>query len=179
MITRTNDGIIRFEETGVEAYPLYILPASDQIMVLEWRNHLNVRKWMYNNQPIGLEEHLAYIKGLASDNKNSSWLIKSDGKYVGIASLHRLDVYHRHGFLGIYGCPDSVVNGRGDILMYVIKKIAKDVLGLHTLKLEVFEDNEHAINYYEKHGFVREGVLREFVRVGGEYKDVFIYGCLV
>ncbi|MDW8097566.1 MAG: GNAT family N-acetyltransferase, partial [Aquificaceae bacterium] len=54
--------------------------------------------------------------------------------------------------------------------------LAFEVAKLHTLKLEVIEDNERAISFYKRMGFVEEGRLREFVFKEGRWKDVIVMG---
>ena len=38
---------------------------EEKKMILEWRNHQAIRKWMYNQEAISLVEHLNYIKSLS------------------------------------------------------------------------------------------------------------------
>ena len=44
--------------------------------------------------------------------------------------------------------------------------------GLHRVYLRALADNAQAISSYEKAGFVREGYLRDDVRIEGEYRDI-------
>ncbi len=51
-------------------------------------------------------------------------------------------------------------------------------LNLHRVQLTVFEYNERAIALYERLGFVREGVCREFMQRDGRRYDMYLYGLL-
>ena len=51
-------------------------------------------------------------------------------------------------------------------------------LNLHRVQLTVFAYNERAIALYEKLGFVREGVYREFMACDGVRYDMYLYGLL-
>ena len=51
-------------------------------------------------------------------------------------------------------------------------------LGLHRLQLTVFSYNHRAIALYEKCGFKREGVFREYIRRDGQRYDMYLYGLL-
>ncbi|PKO21452.1 MAG: GNAT family N-acetyltransferase [Chloroflexi bacterium HGW-Chloroflexi-1] len=51
-------------------------------------------------------------------------------------------------------------------------------LNLHRLQLTVFEYNARAIALYEKLGFRREGVYREFMQRDGQRYDMYLYGLL-
>ena len=46
------------------------------------------------------------------------------------------------------------------------------------MQLTVFAYNERAIALYEKLGFVREGVYREFLARDGVRYDMYLYGLL-
>jgi len=51
-------------------------------------------------------------------------------------------------------------------------------LNLHRVQLTVFEYNERAIALYEKLGFRREGVYREFMQREGRRYGMYLYGLL-
>ena len=40
------------------------LKLEEKEMILKWRNHPEIRKWMYNQDEIKLEEHLSFIESL-------------------------------------------------------------------------------------------------------------------
>jgi len=56
--------------------------------------------------------------------------------------------------------------------------MASNIFGLHSLKLEVIEDNKKAIEFYKKKGFEEEGRLREFVLKHGKWLGVIIMGII-
>jgi RimJ/RimL family protein N-acetyltransferase len=51
-------------------------------------------------------------------------------------------------------------------------------LNFHRIYLTVLEYNEPAIKLYEKLGFKREGVHREFIHRDGKRYDMYLYGIL-
>jgi RimJ/RimL family protein N-acetyltransferase len=52
-------------------------------------------------------------------------------------------------------------------------------LGLHRVQAFIHPDNGASIGLVEKLGFRREGLLRESLRVGGEWRSEVLYGLLV
>ena len=54
--------------------------------------------------------------------------------------------------------------GYGRSAVEAIKQYCFEVLGVHRLWLDVFEENIRAQSLYQSAGFVKEGVLRECVR---------------
>jgi RimJ/RimL family protein N-acetyltransferase len=49
---------------------------------------------------------------------------------------------------------------------------------MHRLNLTVFSYNTRAIRLYERLGFVKEGVQREFLQRDGQRHDMIFYGLL-
>jgi len=63
--------------------------------------------------------------------------------------------------------------------MQLALQFAFNELNLHRLQLTVFSYNDRAIALYEKLGFQREGVYREFLQRDGERHDMYLYGLLL
>ena len=55
---------------------------------------------------------------------------------------------------------------------------AFDELNLHRVTATVFSNNERSIALFEKLGFRREGVYREFLQRDGRRYDMYLYGLL-
>lgn len=68
--------------------------------------------------------------------------------------------------------------GYGSEAMRLLLDFAFGELNLHRVQLTVFAYNERAIHLYEKLGFVREGIYREFLHRDGTRYDMYLYGLL-
>ena len=80
----------------------------------------------------------------------------------------------RHvGSIGMAVHDDFAGRGLGDALMRALLELADNWLALRRVELTVFVDNERAIRLYERHGFVREGVLKDYAFRAGRYEDAF------
>jgi putative acetyltransferase len=66
--------------------------------------------------------------------------------------------------------------GVGTALMKAAIDLADNWLNLHRLELEVYVDNEAAIQLYRRFGFTAEGTLVDWSFRDGEYVDVFVMG---
>ena len=150
------------------------LSDDEKKLVLTWRNHESIRKWMYTDRIITPTEHDGFIKTLKSNNKDYYWLIENNDIYSGVIYLNKVSLKNKNAYIGIYSNPK--IKGAGKWLMDTLLKLAFDVTGLHTLKLEVLEDNLKAINFYKKSGFAEEGRLKEFILKDNIKKDVIIMG---
>ncbi|MEM9917150.1 MAG: UDP-4-amino-4,6-dideoxy-N-acetyl-beta-L-altrosamine N-acetyltransferase [Bacteroidota bacterium] len=90
------------------------LDAAQSQMILHWRNHPNVRRWLFNQQPISTEEHQQFLKRLQQDDRRKYWLLCVDGKELGVLNLHQLPTGRMEW--GFHLNPHEM--GRGIDLMY-------------------------------------------------------------
>lgn len=157
----------------------FVTLSSEEIeFVRSFRNHNEIRKWMYSDDIIPLQDHINFINSLKENDRNYYWLVKMEEKYIGVISLSRIDFKHRNAYLGIYANPFLVSRGKGKLLIKCIKKLAFDYANLHTLKIEVMDTNEKAINFYKKVGFSDEGRLKEFLYRNGNWHDMVVMGII-
>jgi UDP-4-amino-4,6-dideoxy-N-acetyl-beta-L-altrosamine N-acetyltransferase len=151
------------------------LSEDEREMVRRWRNHDSIRPLMYQDHIISREEHAAFLSALESDRRNLYWLVSDTGP-LGVVSLNRIDWRNRHAWLGIYADPARAGRGSGKRLMEALSHVAFDLLGMHTLKLEVLEGNDRALRFYEFAGFREEGRLKEYVLRDGTWHNMIIMG---
>jgi len=120
-------------------------------MVLTWRNNPNVRKWMYNQKEIPLEEHREFIESLKLSKDKRYFLVDSDKGYIGVIDF--TDISKDSSYFGFYSNPESKIPGIGRILERVSIDYAFNVLKVGLLKLEVFVDNVKVVNLHKKFDF--------------------------
>ena len=103
-----------------------------------------------------------------------------DGKLIGTAALMRFESRRAHvGTIGM-GVHDAYQGrGAGGALLAALLDTADRWLGLRRVELTVYADNARAIGLYEKHGFVREGLHRDFAFRNGVYIDALAMARLV
>ncbi len=147
-------------------------------MVRTWRNHPDVRKWMFSQHEISQEEHRAFVENLKNSYKDAYWMVIRESVYIGVVYLNRINFKHKHAYLGIYANPLNKVPEAGRILIDLVTRLSFDLLNLHTLKLEVMEDNHRAIKLYARAKFKEEGRLKEFVYRNGKWIDVVVMGII-
>ena len=68
--------------------------------------------------------------------------------------------------------------GYGKIALSLIKKWCFEVKKAHRLWLDVKDFNVRAQHVYETQGFIREGVLRECIKVGDTYQSLVVMSIL-
>ncbi len=113
-------------------------------LVLKWRNHQNIKKWMLNQKNITLQEHLNFIGSLKNSKTKDYFLVKEDDEYIGVVDLN-ID------YLGIYANPNK--KKLGDILLKEIINFAFNIKNISSLKAKVFKENLSAIKLYTRFEF--------------------------
>lgn len=124
-------------------------------MILDWRNHPKIRKWMYNQNEISLEEHLSFIENLKIYKEKLYFLVKNDEKYIGVIDF--VDITSESLHMGIYTNPN--LYGQGSVLLNEIIKYSFENLKVNEIFSEVFELNTKALELYKKFGF--EEILKK------------------
>jgi len=142
---------ILFNTTEVNLVNFIDLSLDEKKMVLKWRNHPSIQKWMFTQEPISLEDHLNYIDSLESREDRTYFLVKKGYKNIGVIDFTNINLKEKIAELGIYTNPD--LKGVGILLMTSIIDYAFNTLKVNTLISEVFEDNEPALRLYKKCGF--------------------------
>lgn len=115
-------------------------------MILSWRNHHDVKQWMYNTDDISLENHLGFIESLKNKTDKLYFLVEQEKEYIGVIDFTNITKYSCD--FGLYS--NIELKGIGKILLENICNYAFDKLKLEILKAEVFKENEKAIYLYKK-----------------------------
>ena len=122
------------------------LKLEEKEMILQWRNHSDIRKWMYNQDEIKLEEHLRFIDSLKSSKDKLYFLVKKEDDFIGVIDFTQL-VNKESVHMGIYSNPN--INGNGKILLNKIIDYSFNNLKVKRVFSEVFAENDKAYNLYE------------------------------
>ena len=136
---------------GIELINFTEMAMKEKEMVLEWRNTLSIRKWMFNQEEIKLEQHLNYIESLRKENKKLYFLVRRHGIDIGVIDFTEINNTEKTASLGIYANPS--IKGVGSTLLETIINYA--FIKLHVLRLisEAFDNNLPAIKLYKKFMF--------------------------
>jgi putative acetyltransferase len=95
-----------------------------------------------------------------------------DGKVIGMIFLSRFGDRRSHvGTLGMAVHDAYAGRGAGTALMAAVVDLADNWLQLKRLELSVYADNARAIALYERFGFEREGLFRNYAWRNGAYAD--------
>lgn len=125
------------------------LSLEEKEAVLFWRNNENVKKWMYTNKDISLEQHLNFIESLKSNPSKKYFLVLEGDKKIGVIDF--INITQDSLDMGLYTNP--YLKGYGKILLELIVKHSFDVLSVKSIFAEVFKDNSKAFKLYKEFGF--------------------------
>jgi UDP-4-amino-4,6-dideoxy-N-acetyl-beta-L-altrosamine N-acetyltransferase len=151
-----------------------IFDASEALleMVRNWRNSTSVSQYMITNHDISPEEHRRWIENLKTKTTAKAWVIRFDGKPIGVVSLANINLEEKTAEWGFYIADKSVrAKGIGSTVLYQLLEYAFDTLHLRLMRTSVMENNPLALHLYEKFGFEidptkKQSLLREGKVVG-------------
>lgn len=149
---------------------------TDLELILEWRNHPDVRLSMFNSKIILLEDHRAWFAKVSTE-KSSSWFIFNDENEspVGVISFTNHSVVNRNIFWGFYTAPNATP-GTGTKLGIEALDYAFNSLNLLKVNGEVLSTNPRSIAFHKKLGFSQEGLFIKNHFDGENFIDVLRLG---
>lgn len=160
-----------------EVGQLRALQESDLDLLLQWRNHPQVSRHMFNPEVIDPSSHRRWF-----DKTRENPLVHAfvfDGG-TGPAGFVRLDQHgpdQRLGEWGFYAAPDAP-RGTGRLMGAAAITYAFEVLNWHRLVGWTLANNERSIKMHLALGFRQEGLMREHHQIGNTFVDVCCFGLL-
>lgn len=150
--------------------------AEDLDLVLRWRNHLQTRRYMFTQHEITQDEHLAWFTGESKNPLTRLCIFEDAGKPKGFVRFSNVAIGAIASW-GFYADPDAV-KGTGRRLGVTALNLAFERLDLHKICGQALYFNAASIRFHEALGFLREGLLRDQVRIGDTYHDLVCFGLL-
>lgn len=149
---------------------------DDLPMVLAWRNHPEVRRFMFTQHEISLDEHRQWFAKASQDSARRLLIVEEAREAIGYVQFNQVCPGGVSDW-GFYARPDSP-RGSGRKLGFSALGYAFGELGLHKVCGQAIESNQASINFHCRLGFRQEGVLREQQRIEGRYHTVYCFGML-
>lgn len=149
---------------------------DDLPMLLTWRNHPNVRSFMFSQHEISLDEHAAWFAKASQDTTRSLLVIEDRKQPLGYVQFANVEPGGIADW-GFYARPDAPP-GSGRRLGSAALDHAFTVLGLHKVCGQAIASNAASIALHQKLHFVQEGILRDQQRIEGAYHSLVCFGLL-
>ena len=98
------------------------------------------------------------------------------GEQIGLVDLFDFDPKHLRAGIGIILLNPSDRNkGLGNEVLSLFLNYAFEALELHQVFANILEENEASVHLFEKHGFEKVGLKKDWVRWGGSFKNELLY----
>lgn len=158
------------------------LEPEDLPKLAEWRRDplviKNLTGW---SLPRSLKQDESWLKQVYEDRENIRFAVdnKSDGRFIGIAGLYRLDWKNRSATIGIMlGEKDFWQGGYATDIGFTLMAYGFYELNLHRIWGEMLKENMASQNLCRVWGFSYDGSLREADYRRNEYHDLVIMSIL-
>ena len=149
---------------------------ADVDQVLAWRNHPEVRRFMYSQNEISAEEHAQWFARASQDPDRHLLIFEINKSPLGFINIHQIASGGIADW-GFYVAPDAA-KGTGRSLGQVALRYAFEAAGVNKLCGQALAYNERSIRFHLNLGFQREGILRQQHFDGQQYHDVLCFGLL-
>ena len=163
-------GELRLVDGEVALRPL---TEGDTALVVAWRNLPEIHSQLFSPRPPTEEEHRAWFARYQQRQDRRELVIELEGRPVGTIGLANLDLGDGRGDYGIaLGVPEA--RGRGVALRAsrLLLEFGFEVLGLQTIRLELWSDNLAARKLYDRLGFVLAPTQPEARLKDGQLREV-------
>jgi UDP-4-amino-4,6-dideoxy-N-acetyl-beta-L-altrosamine N-acetyltransferase len=160
----------------LDACTVRLVTIEDLALILSWRNHPEVRRVMFSQHEISLEEHRNWFNKVRLDNSRCLLLVEEANKPIGFVQFTHVESEGVADW-GFYTDPGAP-KGTGRKLGVAALEHAFTNLNLHKVCGQVISSNSISIRFHHRLGFVQEGVLRAHQRSNSEYLDLYCFGML-
>ncbi len=148
----------------------------DLEQVLQWRNHPEVRRYMYTTHEIRLDEHRKWFATASTNPATALLIYEQEEKAQGFVNITRTRCPEVADW-GFYLAPNAP-KGSGRELGRQALAYAFARLKLHKVCGQALGFNGRSIAFHKAQGFTEEGRLRDQHFDGSEFHDVVCFGLL-
>lgn len=150
---------------------------ADLELVLSWRNHSDVRRYMFTSSEISPEEHSRWFERVSSDPRRHPLIFEMSNAPLGFINFAQTPTGHAADW-GFYLSPEAP-KGTGAYLGAAALEWAFKRIAVHKVCGQALAFNESSLRFHQSHGFRQEGVLRAQHFDGRMFHDVICFGLLV
>lgn len=163
------------ESTPVQSQ-IRLMVYADLGQVLTWRNHPDVRRYMYTQHEITSDEHQRWFERTLPDPKKQLLIFEVNQQPLGFVNFNETG----NGGIadwGFYLAPNAP-KGSGRQLGCAALSHAFTRLQLHKVCGQALAYNQRSILFHQSMGFQQEGALRDQHFDGERYHHVICFGLL-
>ena len=153
------------------------LEEKDAPFMLEWMHDEEITAGF--QRPFSkatLESVLHFIQNSFDEENQNFAFVNSQDEYLGTISLKHISHVNDKAEYAVVTRKCAQGTGAAKKATEELLHYAFTNLGLHKVYLSVLEENSRAQKFYEKCGFVREGLEVDAVKINGKYHNHIWYG---
>lgn len=149
---------------------------EDIELVLAWRNHPEVRRFMFSQAEISINEHRAWYEKSATDPRRHLLIYEENNIPLGFVNV----IETSEGGIADWSfhVSPSSPKGTGTKLGLAALNYSFGVLRLHKVCGQVLDYNDRSIKLHQRLGFAQEGLLRDQFYDGHSYYSVYCFGLI-
>ncbi len=149
---------------------------DDLDRVLAWRNHPEIKKYMYTQHEIVWDEHLRWFLNKKNDPKTHLLIFELAQNPEGFVSFCEAKIAGTAEW-GFYIAPDAPKK-IAHLLGITALHYAFKIIGVNKVCGQALAYNEKSIRFHMNLGFQQEGILRQHHFDGNIYHDVISFGLM-
>lgn len=155
------------------------LEEKDAPFMLEWMHDNTINcNFQYPFAEMTIEKVKAFIEDSFNEENKHFAIVDAKDEYLGTISLKNISQKNKNAEYAIVTRKKAHGTGAAmqatqELLCYAFQE-----LGLHKVYLNVLEDNIRARKFYEKCGFVQEGISKDAIMAADGYQSLVWYGII-
>ena len=168
-------------------YSISSIQLEDAEEIRCWRNEQ--MSALRQSRVLSKEQQLAYFENILKPELNQTHpkqvLVRFclNGKLIGYGGIVHLDWVNLRGEVSFLLATERTSNpefysGELNFFFTLIKRLGFCELGLNKLTTEAYAHRAFHVQAIEDAGFSREGVLRQHVKIEGQWVDAVVASCL-
>ena len=158
----------------LEACSIRNMTDKDVSIVRAWRNDADVRRYMFTQHEISLDEHRNWFAKAKQDPSRRLLIVEEAQEALGYVQFSNVEVGGVADW-GFYARPNAP-KGTGRKIGVMALNYAFGLLKLHKVCGQVIASNQSSIAFHRHLGFALEGVLRDQQRIDGTYHSLHCFG---
>lgn len=160
-----------------------MLAVNDLAVRVQWFNTASIYLQMPLEPPFSLARTQEWYARIVDDERRRDFVFEretsnSDTQIVAMGGLVNIDHKNQRAELYIVVGPEVTGKGIGSRVVSWMCQYGFSVLNLQRIYLYTVSANERARHFYERLGFVQEGVMRKHLYHNGAFVDRYIHGLL-
>ncbi|BBP43088.1 UDP-4-amino-4,6-dideoxy-N-acetyl-beta-L-altrosamine N-acetyltransferase [Thiosulfativibrio zosterae] len=145
---------------------------DDMALIWQWRNQANIRKVMFNSQPIEWLNHQDWFVNMLASHTPDFWVFTQNKRPVGVLSFS--NPQEKFIYFGFYLGEENVWPGTGMLMEVAALDYICSLQKFAFLRAEVLSSNQQVIKLHQRFGYEIVDIQEGFLEQEGSLLDKII-----